>query len=131
MVPLSRLLDASRLSVRIAITNESRRTVIRLTCHILFPCFLYHSEFPTLLAMREIIASANIVRISPEPMAKLQRFSKSAKVLHLFFCIILNPFQFSAMSKITWPASSVGTCTNNKSSPSAAAPEYSLRRTSR
>ena len=72
MVPLSRLLDASRLSVRIAITNESRRTVIRLTCHILFPCFLYHSEFPTLLAMREIIASANIVRISPEPAAKIQ-----------------------------------------------------------
>ena len=72
MVPLSRLLDASRLSVCIAITNESRRTVIRLTCHLLLSCLLYQLEFPTLLAMREIIASANMVRdFSPKPFAKI------------------------------------------------------------
>ena len=66
MVPLSRLLDASRLNVCIAITNESRRTVIQLTCHLLLSCLLYLLEFPTLLAMREIIASAFLlVRISP------------------------------------------------------------------
>jgi len=60
MEPLSRLLDASRLNVCIAITNESRRTITRLTCHILLSCLLYQLEFPTLLAMREIIASAFI-----------------------------------------------------------------------
>ena len=39
---------------------------LRLTCHLLFPCLLYQSEFPTLfLAMREIIANASSVRISP------------------------------------------------------------------
>jgi len=41
-------------------------TPLRLTCHLLFPCLLYQSEFPTLfLAMREIIANASSVRISP------------------------------------------------------------------
>ena len=73
MVPLSRLLDASRLSVCIAIPNENRRTVIRLACHLLFPCFLYQSEFPTLLAMREIIASAICQSgFLPELTAKIQ-----------------------------------------------------------
>ena len=62
MEPLSRLLDASRLNVCIAITNENRRTFIRLTCHLLFTCLLYQLEFPTLLAMREIIANAFFFR---------------------------------------------------------------------
>ena len=99
MVPLSRLLDASRLSVCIAIPNGSRRTDIQLTCHLLFPCLLYQSEFPTLLAMREIIASAICQSgFLPEPRAKLQILfdieaverKKVQKRVEKFGCLVGN-----------------------------------------
>ena len=114
MVPLSRLLDASRLSVCIAIPNENRRTDIRLACHLLFPCFLYQSEFPTLLAMREIIASAICQSgFLPEPAAKLQilfvnKCCNEKKVINLWNIMPselkndLRKFYYLIFTFVTW-----------------------------
>ena len=53
--------------------QREQKNHYKSTCHILFSCLLYQLEFPTLLAMREIIANAffnKIVRIFPRTWYK-------------------------------------------------------------
>ena len=79
-VPLSSLQDASRCCVCIAIPNWSRSS--HHTAHLshIISVLIIPIEFPTLLAMREIIANAFfLARISPRTDCKITEKKRISK----------------------------------------------------
>ena len=64
----------------VCIAHCTSEATIRATCHILFSCFLFQIEFPTLLAKREIIANAFVFTHNVLGYFLSKKVNPSAKV---------------------------------------------------